>query len=106
MPRKHRTRRANICKQRSRFYDRTCGYRIVEKYRMSRDLSQYNMPIGELFSSELSDEAYSLICEQLDFFEANGYIAGVRVLDSRQIGKLRDELSRLMKPEQATDPRF
>jgi ectoine hydroxylase-related dioxygenase (phytanoyl-CoA dioxygenase family) len=69
----------------------------------SEDLSQYSNPISDLF--RMTEEVV-LTTEQLNFFEENGYLAGVRILNDEQIGVLREELARLMAPKQAANPLF
>ena len=73
---------------------------------MEEDLSAYRGPITELFAAHESEGSHELTEEQLDFFIKHGYVAGIKVLTSEQIDRLRSELSRLMTPEQATNPLF
>lgn len=66
---------------------------------MSRDLSTIHTPIGALFSAtnaDANDERYSLSAEQIEFFNENGYLKGIRILDDVEIEKLRAELPSLM----------
>jgi ectoine hydroxylase-related dioxygenase (phytanoyl-CoA dioxygenase family) len=68
---------------------------------MTNDLSQYHAPVTDLFpapESERGWEACGLTDEQVTFYEENGYVAGVRVLDEEQLESLRAELSELMNP--------
>ncbi len=68
---------------------------------MYEDLSQYDKPIGDLFAlpADASDwDRFRLTAEQIEFYEANGYLAGVRLLDDEQIEKLRAELNELTDP--------
>ena len=44
--------------------------------------------------------------EQIGFFHENGYLAGVKILDEKQIEVLRGALDELMKPEQAANTLF
>jgi ectoine hydroxylase-related dioxygenase (phytanoyl-CoA dioxygenase family) len=62
------------------------------------DLSAVHHLISDLFKwpEKKSDlEQFSLSKEQIDFFNENGYLAGVKMLDEEQIERLRNELSEL-----------
>lgn len=66
---------------------------------MSRDLSTIHTPIGALSSAEnadAADELYSLSAEQIEFFNENGYLKGIRILEGAEIEKLRAALPSLM----------
>lgn len=68
---------------------------------MTNDLSLCHSPVTSLFPAPESDagwEACALTGEQVAFYEKNGYVADVRVLDEGQLGALRAELSELMSP--------
>jgi ectoine hydroxylase-related dioxygenase (phytanoyl-CoA dioxygenase family) len=67
---------------------------------MARDLSQFHEPITSLFPRSVDFDAneHRLTPEQIDFFHDNGYLAGIRLLDSDQIAALREELSQLSDP--------
>ena len=68
---------------------------------MIPDLSERHKPITNLFKSSLCSDEWDQFClsdEQVDFFHANGYLAGIRVLDDEQIETLRAELSELIDP--------
>ncbi|MFL6214631.1 MAG: phytanoyl-CoA dioxygenase family protein [Blastocatellia bacterium] len=65
---------------------------------MHDDLSNYHAPISGLFPSAQAAEAlmrYRLTDAQIEFYKANGYVAGVRILDDKQVEALRSELSAL-----------
>jgi ectoine hydroxylase-related dioxygenase (phytanoyl-CoA dioxygenase family) len=69
---------------------------------MTEDLSKYHAPVTELFRAPRSAggrEEYRLTDEQLEFYEENGYLTGIKMLDAAQVEALRAELSELMKPE-------
>ncbi|MDT5159481.1 MAG: hypothetical protein QOH51_3838, partial [Acidobacteriota bacterium] len=71
---------------------------------MAEDLSKYHAPLTGLFRAPASREewdAYRLTDEQVAFYEENGYLAGVRMLEDAQVEALRAELCELMKPEHA-----
>ncbi len=64
------------------------------------DLSKIHQPINELFQSADIDLAqFRLSDEQIRFFQKNGYLAGVRLLDDAQIEHLRNELAELVQPD-------
>jgi ectoine hydroxylase-related dioxygenase (phytanoyl-CoA dioxygenase family) len=68
---------------------------------MSRDLSQFDRPVTNRFPQPESDAAWAafrLTDEQVEFFNENGYLAGVRMLDEQQIADLREELAELARP--------
>jgi len=71
---------------------------------MQEDLSAYDEPITTLFESEREEPR--LTAEQINFFNENGYISGIRVLTDEQIERLRADLSQLMTPEHASNPLF
>ena len=68
---------------------------------MAADLSLRHAPITDLFPLPAADDAdrYRLTDEQVAFFHENGYLAGVRMLDDRQIEQLRTELNDLFVPD-------
>lgn len=68
---------------------------------MAADLSLRHAPITALFPLPAADDAdrYRLTDEQVAFFHENGYLAGVRMLDDRQIEQLRAELNDLFVPD-------
>lgn len=73
---------------------------------MNTDLAEYSRPIARHFESGGDEDDLALTAGQLAFFEANGYLAGIRILDQSQIDALRSELVNLMKREQAENPLF
>ncbi len=59
------------------------------------DLSKVHELVSDMFrwpSSEGEWNQYRLSKEQLDFFHENGYLAGVKMLDEKQIERLQNEL--------------
>ena len=69
---------------------------------MSRDYSELNQAVGELFSIPRSRdewERYRLSDDQVAFYHENGYLGGVTILEPGQIEQLRAELAELMQPE-------
>ncbi len=68
---------------------------------MIKDLSLSHQPVSNLFpipdSAEILDR-YRLADEQIDFFRAHGYCAGIRILEEEQAELLCRELSELTNP--------
>lgn len=73
---------------------------------MSFDLSQFHGPISASFASDKALVEDELTADQVSFFEENGYLAGIDLLDSDQVEILRDDLAAIMLPEMSNDPRF
>ena len=76
---------------------------------MSRDLSTQHASLGTLFTDEqlVSDSTrYEISAEQIEFFNENGYLEGIRILEPDQIEKLLDELPRLMDPQNPSHDLF
>lgn len=71
----------------------------------SKDLSIETCPIGTLFADG-SPDIVEISSEQKNFYEENGYFAGIRLLGGEQIAALRLGLAEMIKPEYADDPRF
>jgi len=68
---------------------------------MLNDLSLHHKPITQLFAwpSDASIwDQYRLTQDQIDFFHANGYLAGIRALNDEQIEVLGAELAQLIDP--------
>jgi len=68
---------------------------------MSTDLSSFHRPISDLFDAPKNPADWKqcrLTDEHVQFFHANGYLAGIRVLNDDQIDVLRAELARLIDP--------
>ena len=73
------------------------------------DLSTFHQPIGDLFIATddvAHREPFQLSLDQVDFYHAHGYLAGVKVLNDEQIEALRDELDQLTDPAHAGRPLF
>ncbi len=67
---------------------------------MTKDLSTYHHPITNLFGDSQSRDwnSYRLTPEQVQFYESNGYLAGIRLLTDQQVEVLRAELEQLANP--------
>lgn len=66
------------------------------------DLSLHSQPIGGLFTSPRNAQewdAFRLTPEQLQFYDENGYLPAVKILDDQQVERLREELSRFFDPQ-------
>lgn len=68
------------------------------------DLSSKHGPIGSLFANGSSDIVVT--DEQRGFFDDNGYVAGIKLLDSEQLDALRNDLAVMMMPDYGSDDRF
>jgi ectoine hydroxylase-related dioxygenase (phytanoyl-CoA dioxygenase family) len=68
---------------------------------MFADLSNFHHPLTDVFRKNVESADFRLLDEQINFFNENGYLKGVKILNDEQIEFLRNELSELMKPEQA-----
>lgn len=64
---------------------------------MPKDWSTEHSPVGALFETpgKIDFDNYRLSDEQVEFFNENGYLKGIRILDDAQIEKLRDELAEM-----------
>jgi ectoine hydroxylase-related dioxygenase (phytanoyl-CoA dioxygenase family) len=63
-----------------------------------KDLSAVHHLVSDIFvwpSKKHEWDQYKLSKEQVDFFNENGFLAGVKMLDDKQIDRLREELSQL-----------
>ena len=61
---------------------------------MIEDLSVYHQPLTDLFKGA----EYSLSADQIRFYEQNGYLAGIPMLNEAQLQVLRGELLELTDP--------
>ncbi|MEX6686063.1 phytanoyl-CoA dioxygenase family protein [Danxiaibacter flavus] len=64
-----------------------------------KDLSTVNHLIDDLFKWPTTEEEwgqYALTDEQIQFFNENGFLAGVKLLNETQIERLRNELAELV----------
>ena len=65
------------------------------------DLSEAHQPVSNLFPKISFDEAwekYSLSDDQITFFNENGYLSGIKVLEPDQISRLLAELEEIKEP--------
>ncbi len=64
-----------------------------------KDLSTVNHLIDDLFKWPTTEEEwgqYALSDDQIQFFNENGYLAGIKLLNEKQIERLRNELAELV----------
>ncbi len=76
---------------------------------MVADLATQHVPVTSLFpqpSSAAEWQRYRLSDEQLAQFHEQGYVAGIRLLDEKQLAQLRQELTRLVNPDPASRALF
>jgi hypothetical protein len=76
---------------------------------MSEDLSRYHWPITNLFkAAEINEEwqPFRLTNEQIELFQSNGYLGGIRLLNDEQIEALRAELTELIDPAHPGNDHF
>lgn len=69
---------------------------------MVEDLSKFHAPIGTVFGrlKTIEDwDQYRLTSDQIEFFQTQGYLAGIRLLNDEQIETLRTELAGLIDPD-------
>lgn len=67
----------------------------------AKDLSTIHQLLSKLFrwpQSETEWEQYKLKQEQIDFFNENGFLAGVKMLDENQIEIIRKEMAEIADP--------
>lgn len=67
---------------------------------MTQDLSLISKPVSDLFKSQLSksNSSFSISDQQLGFFNSQGYLPDIKVLEDFQVEKLLEELSDLTNP--------
>lgn len=71
------------------------------------DLSRYHRPLTPLFEIPTDDwERFKLTADQLEFYQTNGYLAGIRLLDDHQVERLRADLAMMINPDQADNGLF
>lgn len=66
------------------------------------DLAARHELVGDLFSVPQSADKwqqFALSQSQIDSFHQQGYLAGVQILNAKQVERLREEVTRLMDPD-------
>ncbi len=69
---------------------------------MIEDLSRRHELVSDLFALPRSAsewQRYRLSDEQVRFFDENGYVSGIRILNDAQVDRLRTELQELFDPK-------
>lgn len=69
---------------------------------MKKDLSKIHRLVGELFKqpgTKAEWEKYKLSDEQIAFFNENGYVHNIKLLEEWQVDELNEELKAIMDPE-------
>jgi len=67
-----------------------------------QDLADFHAPVSDLFSQPKSSydwDQFRLKKEQLEFFDENGYVAGIKLLNEKQIDSLKKALDEVMDPK-------
>lgn len=68
---------------------------------LGRDLSVYHQLVGDLFPNMSATEAwenFKLSEKQVAFFNENGYLSNVKILEEHQVDQLREELAEITDP--------
>jgi hypothetical protein len=76
---------------------------------MIQDFSQFHKPtgaLGQLPAQKQDWQQYRLGEEQVEAFRRDGFLAGMQVLDDRQVDSLRAELAGLMEPSHPSHKLF
>ena len=66
------------------------------------DLSREHAPVGDLFEQPATPDAwlpFALTQDQIDHFNAQGYLSGIRILTDAQVDALTAELAELVNPQ-------
>ncbi len=66
-----------------------------------KDLSTVHQLVSDLFRwPDTAEEwkEYKISKEQVDFFNKNGFVSGIKLLDERQIEKIQSELAAIADP--------
>ncbi|HEX5168971.1 MAG TPA: phytanoyl-CoA dioxygenase family protein [Cyclobacteriaceae bacterium] len=65
------------------------------------DLAEHHQLVGEMFReiNKADWEKYKLSNDQIAFFNENGYLANIKVLDDKQVEQLNNELAEIADPD-------
>ncbi len=72
---------------------------------LHRDLSEYNQLVSDLFNwpdRKEKWEQYRLTGDQVAFFNENGYLHNIKMLESDQVDQLNNELLEIMDPHHSS----
>ena len=67
-----------------------------------KDLSTVHELVSNIFkwpATAAEWEEYKLSDEQVDFFNENGFLSGIKLLDKKQVDKIRNELAEIADPK-------
>ncbi len=70
------------------------------------DLSYFHASIGAIFPHRVIDAENASSAKQVEFFDENGFISGIPVLNGEQLAHMRTHLAALMGPDQAQNELF
>jgi ectoine hydroxylase-related dioxygenase (phytanoyl-CoA dioxygenase family) len=76
---------------------------------MTQDLSLFHHQVSDLFTWPGTGDEWNrlrLTDRQLEFYEVNGYLAGLQLLDDHQVEVLRGELTEFTESSHAANPLF
>ncbi|MEO8472818.1 MAG: phytanoyl-CoA dioxygenase family protein [Chryseolinea sp.] len=67
---------------------------------MNSDLSTFHEPIANIFPKlkKADWEKYKLSNEEVQFFQENGYVCNIKLLDESQVDQLRNDLEEIKDP--------
>ncbi len=74
----------------------------AKKELMTEDLSTHHSLVGNLFETPARAEDWSrfqLSAAQVEFYQENGYLAGIQMLNGEQVETLREEVAALVNPD-------
>jgi ectoine hydroxylase-related dioxygenase (phytanoyl-CoA dioxygenase family) len=66
---------------------------------MVKDFSLVHEPISNLFSGRSEKGGFEISPEQIRFFNENGYLSGIKILEEHQIEQLEKEFEQLIDPD-------
>ncbi|NJB70344.1 ectoine hydroxylase-related dioxygenase (phytanoyl-CoA dioxygenase family) [Saonia flava] len=76
---------------------------------MVKDLADYHSPISSIFTQPKSKEdweQYRLTKEQVGFYNENGHLSGIKLLEEWQVDALNKELSEIQNPNHPSNHLF
>lgn len=76
---------------------------------VAQDLSNSHQPITDLFPQPVTAkewEQYKLTQDQIDSFNENGYLSGIKLLNDQQIATLQEELAEITDPNHSGNHLF
>ncbi len=68
---------------------------------LKKDLSEYSQLVSNMFhwpESAMEWEKYMLSDQQVDFFNKNGYLSNIKLMEPNQVELLNEELTQIMDP--------